>query len=95
MKLHKQKFELLNHLHNKRSHSSELPFFLETLLYMVSSEETLYPVDTVRDLGVMVSSDLSWSTHIGNIVSKSRITLSWVLSVFKTRDKTVMTTLYK
>jgi hypothetical protein len=95
MKLHEQKFELLNHLHNKRSHSSELPFFMETLLYKVSSEETLYPVDTVRDLGVMVSSDLSWSAHIGNMVSKARSTLSWVLSVFKTRDKTVMTTLYK
>ena len=95
MKLHEQKFELLNHLHNKRSHSSELPFFMETLLYKVSSEDTLYPVDTVRDLGVMVSSDLSWSTHIGNMVNKARSTLSWVLSVFKTRDKTVMTTLYK
>ena len=68
---------------------------METLLYKVSSEDTLYPVDTVRDLGVMVSSDLSWSTHIGNMVNKARSTLSWVLSVFKTRDKTVMTTLYK
>jgi hypothetical protein len=32
MKLHEQKLELLNHLHNKRSHSSELPFFMKTLL---------------------------------------------------------------
>ena len=43
----------------------------------------------------MVSSDLSWSKHIGNMVTKARSTLSWMLSVFKTRDRTAMKTLYK
>ena len=95
MKLHEQKFELLNHLHNRRNHSSELPFYVETLLYKVSGEDTLYPVEHVRDLGVMVSSDLSWSSHISNMVTKARSTLSWVFSVFKTRDRTIMITLYK
>ena len=95
MKLHEQKFELLNHLHNSKSLSPALPFFAETLRYKVSSQDLLYPVENVRDLGVMVSSDLSWATHIGNMVSKARSTLSWVFSVFRTRDKTVMTTLYK
>ena len=95
MKLHEQKFELLNHLHNRRNHSSELPFYVETLLYKVSGEDTLYPVEHVRDLGVMVSSDLSWSSHISNMVTKARSTLSWVFSVFKTRDTTIMITLYK
>ena len=93
MKLHEQKFELLNHLHNSKSSFPELPFFAETLRYKVSSQDILYPVENVRDLGVMVSSDLSWSTHIGNMVPKARSTLSWVFSVFKTRDKTVMTTI--
>ena len=95
MKLHEQKFELLNHLHNRKSHFSELPFHVETLLYKVSSEEILYPAENVRDLGVMVSSDLNWSKQIGNMVKKARSTLSWVFSVFKTRDRTVLTTLYK
>ena len=95
MKLHEQKFELMNHLHNCKSHSNELPFFAETLLYKVSGDVTLYPVEHVRDLGVMVSSDLSWSRHISNMVAKARSTLSWVFSVFKTRDRMVMITLYK
>ena len=95
MKLHEQKFELLNHLHNSKSLFPELPFFAETLRYKVSSQDILYPVENDRDLGVMVSSDLSWSTHIGIMVPKARSTLSWVFSVFKTRDKTVMATLYK
>ena len=43
----------------------------------------------------MVSSDLSWSSHISNMVTKARSTLSWVFSVFKTRDTTIMITLYK
>ena len=95
MKLHEQKFELLNHLHNSSNSCSELPFHSETMLYKVSSDNVLYPVSDVRDLGVMVSSDLSWSKHIGSMVSKARSTLSWMLSVFKTRERTIMTTLYK
>ena len=97
MKLHEQKFELMNHLHNSSSSWSELPFYSETLLYKVSSEDVLYPVADVRDLGVMVSSDrnLSWSRHISSMVSKARSTLSWMFSVFKSRDRIVMKTLYK
>ena len=95
MKLHEQKFELLNHLHNSKNPCAELPFYSTTLQYKVSSEDVLYPVEEVRDLGVMVSNDLKWSKHIGNMVSKARSTLSWMLSVFRTRDRIVMTTLYK
>ena len=59
------------------------------------SEICLDPVKKVRDLGVMVSSDLTWSGHIGSMVSNARSKLSWVFSVFRTRDRAVMTTLYK
>ena len=87
MKLHEQKFELLNHLHNSSNSCSEFPFYSETLHYKVSGDNVLYPVSDVRDLGVMVSSDLTWSKHIGSVVSKARSTLSWMLSVFKTRER--------
>ena len=36
MKLHEQKFELLNHLHNSKSSIYELPFVVENLRYKVS-----------------------------------------------------------
>ena len=42
-----------------------------------------------------VSSDMRWSKHVGEMVAKARSKLSWVLSVFKTRDRVVMITLYK
>ena len=95
MKLREQKFELPNHLYSKNSVLPELPFHNETLSYKVSSEICLDPVKKVRDLGVMVSSDLTWSGHIGSMVSNARSKLSWVFSVFRTRDRAVMTTLYK
>ena len=75
MKLHEQKFELLNHLHKCSNSCSEFPFYSETLFYKVSSDIILHPVSDVQDLGVMVSSDLSWSKHIGSVVSKARSTL--------------------
>ena len=95
MKLHERKFELLNHLHNSKSSIYELPFVVENLRYKVSSEEILYPVENVRDLGIQVSNDLSWLRHIGSMVTKARSKLSWVFSVFKMCDRTVMITLYK
>ncbi|KAL5264694.1 hypothetical protein ACHWQZ_G005690 [Mnemiopsis leidyi] len=67
----------------------------EALCYKVSCEITLYPVKNVRDLGLKASSNLSWSKHIGEMVAKARSKLSWILSVFKTRDRVVMMNLYK
>ena len=49
----------------------------------------------LKDLGVITSSDLSWSPHIGTIVFRARSIASWVLSVFKTRASPTMLTLYK
>ena len=41
MKLHEQKFELLNHLHNSKNPCAELPFYSTTLQCKVSSEDVL------------------------------------------------------
>ena len=43
---------------------------------------------------VLLWYDLRWSRYIGSIVTNARSKLSWVFSLFKTRDRTVMTTLY-
>ena len=63
--------------------------------YNSSTGDALYPSENVRDLGVNVSHDLSWSRHICDTVTKARNVASWVLSVFKTRNKDVMLSLYK
>ena len=46
-------------------------------LYKVSREDKLYPAKNVRDLRVMVSSNLNWSKQIGNMAKKAESTLSW------------------
>ena len=52
-------------------------------------------MDEVRDLGVTISADLSWKSHIGSMVAKGRSFAAWVLSVFRSREPDVMMTLYK
>ena len=63
--------------------------------YEVSDDVTLSSVDELRDLGVTMSADLSWGSHIGKIVSRGRSSAFWVMSVFGSREEEVMMTLYK
>ncbi len=49
----------------------------------------------MRDLGVIVTPELSWSLHISHIVKKATQAASWALSVFRYRDHHTMLTLYK
>ena len=72
-----------------------MPFFPELSAYTVSETVMLEPNLMVKDLGVVVSADLSWSSHIASIVARSRGVAAWVLSVFKSREPEVMITLYK
>ena len=95
MQPHERKFELVIHKHKPGDLLQEFPFSPLTMCYTTSSGESLYPSENVRDLGVTISHDLSWSRHICDTVAKARNVASWVLSVFKTRNKDVMLTLYK
>ena len=95
MTLHKDKFEYMCHSYNKSNYLTDLPFISEYYEYTVSSNITLSPVHRLRDLGVTVSSNLSWSPHIKTISDKARQKAAWVLSVFHTRSREVMLTLYK
>ena len=95
MALHENKFELLVHKHSSQSSLFELPFTMLTQTYQVSSGNILLPTEAVKDLGVMVTSDLSWKPHVSIIAQRATKVAAWVLSAFKTRDKCTMLTLYK
>ena len=95
MKLHEDKFDLLIHRSKRHDTLQELPFMTECMSYHVSNGNELHPVHNLKDLGVTVSADLSWSLHIANAVSKARSKAFWILSVFKTRERSLMMTLYK
>ncbi|MCP4491840.1 MAG: reverse transcriptase family protein, partial [Gammaproteobacteria bacterium] len=95
MVLHMDKFEYMCHRHNRRSTLVELPFVSELYQYSVSHDKSLTPVGQLRDLGVLISSDLSWTPHIKAIANKARQKAAWVFSVFRTRSSVIMLTLYK
>ena len=95
MALHRDKFEYMCHEFNKNHALLELPFVSELYKYSVSEETSLEPTYQLRDLGVLVSSNLSWSPHIRSITDKVRQKASWILSVFHTRSPAIMLTLYK
>ena len=95
MVLHEDKFELLVHRGNPNESLYELPFVCQTQTYKVSGGNMLYPTDQVKDLGVIVSSDMSWSHHVSSMASRAKKVAAWVLSAFKCRNRITMLTLYK
>ena len=95
MVLHEDKFELIVHRHSTRLDIYELPFTFESMIYQTSNGDPLYPVGQLRDLGITVSEDLSWSSHIYTIACRARGVASWALGAFRSRDRTTMMTLYK
>ena len=49
----------------------------------------------LRDLGVEVSSDLTFSTHIENVAAAGSRMVGWILRTFRRRSRGVMITLWK
>ena len=97
MLLHENKFELLCYLFN-RPHLKlmrELPFAGDCYEYSTPGGFPLQPEDVVKDLGVLLSANCSWSAHIGKIVKDARKMASWVLGVFRDRSARPMLHLYK
>ena len=94
MLLHQDKFEVLNHSTGKNALLKQLPFTSELYCYQ-TTEGTLYPQDSVKDLGVLITTDLCWTPHIRSIAKKATSMSAWVFSVFQNRSVEAMLTLYK
>ena len=64
MLLHEQKFEYLNHSAGQAKLLKELPFTSQFYQYTTPGGSLITPIDCVRDLGVQITHDLSWSPQI-------------------------------
>ena len=95
MQLHEGKFELLSYSTNSSQLLKELPFTTGLLEYSTPSGSIIKPKPVVKDLGVYLSSDYSWTPHISQMVASARKIAAWVLGVFKDRSKTTMLQLWK
>ena len=90
MQLNETKFEVINYKLNKSLLLRELPFSNED--YSLTNGETIEPTQTVRDLGVLLSNDCSWTPHIHQMLKTAKKMASWV---FSDRSPFLMLTLFK
>ena len=85
MELHEKKFEVVSYSLNTSGTLRQLPFHPLTLEYCTPRGHTITPQSVVRDLGVYVSADRSWSPHIEKTGQ----------GAFRDGSEMVMLTLYK
>ena len=85
MQLNKLKFQLLQH-GNKNDLKQP---------YKVDDNTTIEKSSDVKDLGVTVSENLSFDTHINNISKGAKRHAGWVLRIIRARDVDTMLLLYK
>ena len=72
-----------------------LPFTAELRQYTTPDGNILEPVKCVRDLGIHISDDCSWTMQVSKVTGESRKVASWVLATFRDRSPTTMLTLFK
>ena len=95
MSLHQDKFEVMNYTLRSTQLLRELPFSTEAYLYKGPGGDTITPSSSVKDLGVLLSANCTWSEHIGTVAAKARRMSGWALSVFQDRSDDTMLTLLK
>ena len=97
MMLNESKFELISFKSSNRLPLiSELPFYEDSSSrYITRLGNELEPVSSLRDLGIIISDDFTWSNHVTKITTKATQMASWVLSLFKNRGRAHMLVMYK
>ena len=95
MKLHEDKFQLVNYTLGGSKWLRDLPLHAETLSYVTVGGTVVEPEQHVKDLGVWLSADGTWTHHIGDIVRRANMISGWIFCAFKSRSPEVLLTLYK
>ena len=68
---------------------------LKSIPYKAADGENIPMSNTVKDLGIQMSSDASFKVHIQTISSSAAKMANWVLRTFITREESVMLFLWK
>ena len=96
MELHEKKFESLSYrLPANIKRGEQLPFQNDLTTYTTPSGIEIERKGLVRDLGVSLTDNFTWTPHINKMMASARKVASWVLGVFRDRSKVVMLQLYK
>ena len=67
----------------------------ETLYFTEDTSEIIERFETLRDLGVILSEEATFSAHVQHVEKKVRQKIGWVLRTFYARNAGFMKTLYK
>ena len=99
MELNPNKFEYINYKsirnHNNLDLLNVLPFSFSKLShYHVTDLVEIPKLTFTKDLGVYVDEELNWKIHINKITKSCKQLCSWALSVFHTRNKDTMLTIF-
>ena len=84
MELNKSKFQLLQH-----GHKIELK-----TPYKIDQEVEIQKSNTVKDLGVNISEDLSFDEHITKITNEAKRFAGWIFRIFKSRRPEIILLLF-
>ena len=87
MELNQKKFQLIQY-----GNKEDLKGPYET---GTSTNVTLHREHDIKDLGVYLSENLTWETHIADAVKTARKYLGWILRSFKSRKQEILISLYK
>ena len=85
MELNKLKFQLLQH---GSKDELKLPYKIDVNTQVEKSTD-------VKDLGVLISEDLSFNMHIMNMTNDAKKHAGWILRLIKSRDPEIVLLLFK
>ena len=83
----KTKFQVLRHGRDKE--------LKEASCYLTPCAKLIEEKESIKDLGIHIDSDCSFSTHIRSVVKKMKEISGWILRTFKTRSRNLMLILWK
>ena len=95
MTLHEDKFELMCHTTSKCNLSQQLPFSNQFFEYTTPNGTNIQHSDIIKDLGIRITPNISWTPQINILADNARRLISWVLAVFQDRSEETMMCLYK
>ena len=64
-------------------------------IYLTNTGSKIVTKINVKDLGVILNSNLNYEDHINSIIKKVNGICAWILCVFKYREPKVLITLWK
>ena len=68
---------------------------VQNYAYQTPAGEPIQLDEHVKDLGVIMSKDLSFTKHIDKVTARCRSLIGWILRTFDSRTKVLMLTLFK